>query len=262
MSLTGQDAPVSPDGVAAIAVSFQMREDTRFEWHSHSDHQLVWAARGALVVTTEPASYVLPPTRALWIPAATPHETRASTTSMMRSLYLRPARCPIHWSMPTPVLVSPLLAELISYLEGERPEGHARARAQALVCDLLAPIRTAAIELRLPRDDRAHLVATTLLEHPGDRRTLAAWGREVGASDRTLARIFVAETGLTFGRWRTLARLRTALEMLADGVPVKAVAPSVGYETTSAFVAAFRAETGVSPGSYFRDPAPRGRWLQ
>ena len=245
------------DGAAAIATSFQMSAQTRFEWHSHSDHQLVWASRGALIVLIETASYVLPPTRALWIPSATPHDTRAAKTATMRSLYLRPARCPLDWSQPRPVSLGPLLAELINYLEGERLEGPARARAEALVYDLLVPIRTAAIEVRPPRDDRANQVAAGLLADPRDRRKLAEWGQEVGASDRTLARIFVAETGVTFGRWRTLVRLQAALELLAEGLPVKAVAPAVGYETTSAFVAAFRAETGVSPGNYFRDAGSR-----
>jgi AraC-like DNA-binding protein len=254
MSLTGQNDSLATDSTMAIAASFRITSQTRFEWHSHSDHQLVWAARGVLIVLIETASYVLPPTRALWIPAATPHDTRATTTATMRSLYLRPARCPLDWPEPRPVSVSPLLAELIRHLETERLDGPARARAEALVYDLLVPIPTAAIEVRLPRDDRANRVAAALLADPRDRRKLAEWGQQVGASDRTLARIFVAETGLTFGRWRTLARLQAALELLADGLPVKAVAPAVGYETTSAFVAAFRAETGVSPGSYFREP--------
>jgi AraC-like DNA-binding protein len=258
MSLTRHGDPRSVDGVAAIAASFQMIPETGFEWHSHSDHQLAWAAGGVLIILIDTWSYVLPPTRALWIPAATPHEARATTAATMRSLYLRPARCPLDWPEPRPVSVSPLLAELISHLGDERVGGPARARAEALVYDLLVPIRTAAIELPLPRDDRANQVAAALLASPRGRRTLAEWGREVGASDRTLARIFVEETGLAFGRWRTRARLQAALELLAEGVSVKAVAPAVGYETTSAFVAAFRGQTGVSPGKYFRDAGATG----
>jgi len=257
MSLDGQSAPSTPERPALIVADFQMTPDTRFEWHSHSDHQLAWASRGVLVVLTESGSYVLPPTRALWIPAVTPHETRSSGTATMRSLYLRPAACPVRWSAPTPVSVTPLLGELITYLHEDGLAGEARARAEALVYDLLAEIPTATIELRLPSDSRAGAVAAALRAEPADPRTLAEWGRHVGASSRTLARLFLAETGLPFGRWRTLARLQAALEMLADGTPVKAVAAAVGYETTSAFVAAFRAETGITPGSYFRSSSLR-----
>ena len=83
-------------------------------------------------------------------------------------------------------------------------------------------------------------MAQTLRADPADRRTLQEWGQQVAASGRTLARAFVAETGVPFGRWRTLLRLQAALPMLADGEPVSRVAGRVGYDTPSAFVAAFR----------------------
>jgi AraC-like DNA-binding protein len=84
--------------------------------------------------------------------------------------------------------------------------------------------------------------------------TLFQLGRKVGASGRTLERSFLAQTGLSFGRWRTLLRLKAALPRLASGEPVSAVAGDIGYESASAFVAAFRRETGVTPADYFRQP--------
>jgi AraC-like DNA-binding protein len=80
----------------------------------------------------------------------------------------------------------------------------------------------------------------------------------VGASGRTLAREFVAEAGVPFGRWRTLLRLQAALSMLAAGQPVSRVAGRVGYENPSAFVAAFRRQTGLTPAAYFRDETSAG----
>ncbi len=77
----------------------------------------------------------------------------------------------------------------------------------------------------------------------------------VGASSRTLARAFLGDTGLSFGRWRTLVRLQASLPYLAEQVPVSAVARRVGYRTTSAYVAAFRTHTGVTPGRYFQPPS-------
>lgn len=73
----------------------------------------------------------------------------------------------------------------------------------------------------------------------------------MGASARTLARAFAAETGLTFQQWRTHARLRAALPMLAHNAPLESVAHRVGYRSASAFVAAFRREVGATPGDYF-----------
>ena len=241
MSLNGQ----------AIVCTFPMPLGRRFEWHHHDKHQLAWSSEGVLVVRTEHGSYVLPPSRALWIPAGVSHETTASGVAVLRSVYIRRRGCKIDWTQPTPVVMSPLLRELVPHLEDESLTGAARERAEAMLFDLLVPLAIATIEVRLPDDDRAREVADALLEDPADDRTLHEWGRHVGASSRTLARVFLAETGLSFGRWRTLARLQAALLQLAEGLPVGLVAARVGYRTPSAFVAAFRAHTGSTPGSYF-----------
>ena len=228
-----------------------MPPGTKFEWHSHGDHQLAWSPEGVLVVLTERGSYVLPPARALWIPAGVVHETQASGAAVLRSVYIRPHSCPIGWDAPTPVVVSPLLRELIPHLEDKALDDDERRRAEAMLFDLVVPLALPTIDVRLPADDRARAVAEGLLADPGDGRTLHAWGHDVGASSRTLARVFIAETGLSFGRWRTLARLQAALLQLAEGVPVGVVSSRVGYRTPSAFVAAFRAHTGTTPGRYF-----------
>ena len=239
------------DAAAVFVATFPMPAGTRFDWHTHEDHQLAWAASGVLTVLTSAATWVLPPTRALWIPAGLPHETASDGRATMRSLYIRPGLSPVAWAEPTPVGASPLLAELIGYLGGPLA-AERRAHAEALLADLLAPMPMTTIQVRLPVSEPARQVAQALHDDPSDRRTLAEWGRQVAASGRTLARAFVAETGVPFGRWRTLLRLQAALPMLARGEPVSRVAGRVGYDTTSAFVAAFRRETGQTPGSFFR----------
>jgi AraC-like DNA-binding protein len=225
--------------------------------------RLAWSPEGVLVVLTEGgASHVLPPSRALWIPAGTVHETRAAGAAVLRSVYLEPLRCPIGWRAPTPVAVSPLLGGLIHHLDDRRVGADERSRAEAVLFDLLLPLRIATIDFRPPTDPRARDVSDALLADPADPRTLHEWGHVVGASTRTLARAFLSDTGLSFGRWRTLVRLQASLPHLAEQMPVNAVARLVGYRTTSAYVAAFRAHTGVTPGRYFQRPLtaslPRG----
>ena len=232
-----------------------MPAGTRFDWHTHEDHQLAWAATGVLTVLTgevDGRPGCLPPTRALWIPAGLPHETASDGRATMRSLYIRPGLSPVSWTDPTPVAASPLLAELIGYLgEPGLPAGH-RAHGEVLLADLLTPVPVTTIGVRLPSAPTARRVAEALRADPADRRTLREWGRAVGASERTLARAFAAEAGVPFGRWRTRLRLQAALSMLAAGQPVSRVAGRVGYDTPSAFVAAFHRETGQTPGSFFR----------
>jgi AraC-like DNA-binding protein len=223
-----------------------------FDWHTHVDHQLAWAASGVLTVRTRESAWVLPTTRALWIPAGVRHETLSAGAATMRSAYVRPAQCPIGWTEPTPVSGSPLMAELIGYLEDPALDGRRRANAEGVLVDILRPVAMTTIEIRMPADDRARQVADLISANLADGRTLAEWGRAVGASERTLARAFLADTGVSFGRWRTLLRLRAALGALAAGEPVGNVARHVGYDSDSAFVQAFRRATGVTPSMYFR----------
>lgn len=224
----------------------------RFDWHTHAKHQLAWAPRGVIAVETDQATFVLPPTRALWIPARARHEVRAEGGVELRALYIRPKGCRIKWKHATAVAISPLTAELIGYLTDEKLSGARQLNAEAVLLDLLEPVRITTIEVRLPAEVPARIVAEALMTRPADRATLAGWGRRVGASERTLARSFMAGCGMSFGRWRTLARLQSALPRLGAGAPVSVVAREVGYDTASAFVAAFRRETGVTPAAYFR----------
>jgi AraC-like DNA-binding protein/quercetin dioxygenase-like cupin family protein len=248
-----QDLAFERDSDAAvIVVTFPMPAGLVFDWHTHADHQLAWAASGVLTVRTDSATWMLPPTRALWIPAGLRHETLSAGAATMQTLYIRPDLCPVSWPDFTPVMASPLLAEMIGYLAGHGLDAERRARAEAVLVDLLRPVPMTAIEVRLPVEERAREVAEALVENPADTRSLAQWGREVGASERTLARGFVAGTGIPFGRWRSQVRLQAAISALAAGEPVGNVARRVGYETASAFVAAFRQQTGMTPSMYFR----------
>jgi len=248
MSRTGQPPVCPPDGF--FVATFPMPAGTLFNWHTHTDHQLAWASAGVLTVLTEGATWVLPTSRALWIPAGRPHETGASAQATMRSVYVPPGLSPVDWADPTVIAASPLLAEVVGYLAGELTAAR-RAHAEALLSDLLTPIPVTRLDVRFPADPLAGPVARALRDNPADQRTLAEWGRAVGASERTLARAFVAGAGLPFGQWRTRLRIQSALPLLAAGEAAGRVAYRVGYETPSAFTAAFRRLTGVTPAAYF-----------
>jgi AraC-like DNA-binding protein len=111
----------------------------------------------------------------------------------------------------------------------------------------------------MPRDRRLRRLCTALLAAPGDSRTLGAWARSANASARTLARLFVAETGLTFGAWRQQARVLEAMGRLGGGQAVTEVALDLGYDSVSAFSAMFRRASGAPPSTYrpAREPLTR-----
>src|SRR5271154_6571047 len=118
MSPDGQREGRSPDSVSGLDVcTFGMPAGTVFDWHVHDDHQLAWAASGVLTVRSGTEAWVLPPTRALWIPAGVRHETLSEGVATMRTAYVRPGTCSIAWTTCTPVVVSPLVAELLVHLE-------------------------------------------------------------------------------------------------------------------------------------------------
>jgi AraC-like DNA-binding protein len=237
---------MSRDGQALMVLSVTMPKGQWFDWHVHPEHQFAWAAEGTLTVQIGDAAYVLPPSRALWIPAGTLHRTGAASASSMHSVYFGGRQ----WVQPTVVAVGPLLAELIRHLADLTLPTAPRRRAEAVLRDLLVPVPVSTIHVPTV-SKRLSLIARALTDDPADDRDLAAWGRLVGASSRTLARAFVAETGMTFGAWRTQVRLLASLPLLAAGMPVATVARRVGYATPSAFVAAFRRVTDTTPGAYF-----------
>ena len=248
MSSDGQSVDRSlPAGLAV-----ELGPTEGFELHAHDRHQLALAARGVLLLNSVGRSWVLPRTRALWIPAGVRHSVAVSGPTTMLSTYVEPDRCPFRWVEPTVVGASGLLGELVAHLAQPDLPAASRRRAEAVLWDLMVPLPVTTLSPPLPVDERARQVAESLLADVTDDRSLAAWGRAVGASGRTLARLFAAETGMGFERWRTTARLAAALPLLAAGAAVGTTAHRVGYATPSAFVAAFRREVGTTPADYFR----------
>jgi len=244
----GEELLVSANAIALER--FDMAPGEEFARHVHDEHQLAWASDGVLMVDVGDRCWVLPPHLALWIPAGTWHATVAVRESVLQGIYVDAARSPIGWDAVTVVAMSPLARHLVEHLAGDLADAE-RTRAEAVLADVLRPVGGSSVELPMPRDVRARRIAELLLADPADRRGLEELGRQVGGSARTLLRLFLAETGMTFSEWRVHARLQAAVPLLAEGMPVARVADRVGYATPSAFVAAFRRVTGRTPAAYF-----------
>jgi AraC-like DNA-binding protein len=228
--------------------------------HAHDWHQLIYGSFGVMTVSTTRGAWVIPPHRAVWVPAGTEHWIELSGSVLMQSLYvaaglsaLLPAEC-------CAVNVSPLLRELMLHIAAPETPGRGpavRRRLLAVLLDQLEALPTIPLQLPLPRDPRARRVAEWLREHSDAPGLLKQVARRSGASVRTVERLFLAETGMTFGKWRQQLRLLNALRELAKGRPVTAVALEVGYDSPSAFIAMFRAALGTTPTRYFAAPAAR-----
>ena len=236
-------------------LSYDYPSGHRVEPHRHDEHQLLFASAGVMTVQTPEGSWIVPPHRAVWIPAQMEHSIRMSGEVAMRTLYV-PRSFARNLARSCRVLdVTPLVRELVLAAVargGLDPAVRADANVFRLLVDQLRTLPTPAFHLSFPRDPRALRVATRLDQRPDEPGSAADLARGSGASQRTIERAFRAETGMSLGAWRQQLRLGRALEQLAAGDSVTAVAIDSGYSSPSAFVAAFKATFGRTPGRYFR----------
>lgn len=222
--------------------------------HFHDWHQLLYARSGVMRVQTGQGVWVVPPSRAVWIPATTVHEVQPVRKIALRNIYLDPRvfdgmldNCCV---VDVPALLRELVLKVCALPVDYQQQG-ADSRLVAVLVDQLKAVEQAAFHLPRPTDPRLRQVCDALLQDPADRRTLQQWGETLACSSRTLARLFLAQTGMSFGHWRTQAKLLAALVMLAEGRAVVDVALSLGYDSQSAFIAMFRRATGTTPARYF-----------
>jgi AraC-like DNA-binding protein len=247
--------PTRPDELdqPVVVRSHRYPEANAHGAHSHRKAQLVWSHDGVVTVSTTAGSWVVPPRWAVWVTSWLEHDVQARGECTMHGVYVEPGQ-PGAPTAPGAVSVTPLLRELLlSLLEVgdsyqlDGPHG----RLAAVVLDQLVNIDRAPVRVPVVRDPLLLPIASAASD---DARTLAEWGRELGASERTLARRFRADTGLTFGQWRTQARLAAALQLLAGDASIGVTARSVGYSNQSAFIEVFRRTLGVTPARYFAPP--------
>jgi AraC-like DNA-binding protein/mannose-6-phosphate isomerase-like protein (cupin superfamily) len=234
---------------AAPTVTLRLASGDRIPAHRHDDHQIVYAGRGVLAVTTDKGSWVAPATKAIWIPAGTFHAHRAYGELKLHTVGLVATDNPLDLDSPTVLTVAPLLRELIIAYTGDNADTPARSRLRAVLLDQLRSSGQEPLHVPSPTAPLLAAVCDILLADPGDRRTLAELGHAVGASDRSLSRLFRQDLGMTFPQWRTQLRLHRALVLLAERTPVTTVAHQCGWSSASAFIDVFRRSFGHTPGA-------------
>jgi AraC-like DNA-binding protein len=233
-----------------------LRHRERIDRHDHAEQQLLYPSSGLLIVSTTHGSWVVPPQRAVWLPAAVAHAHQAYGATQVRTVAFPVDVNPLGLTQPTVLSVSRLLRELIiAITDDPARRGEEQHDLKRVALHQLRPAPALQFHLPQPGDERLRDVTAILAEDPGSDRTLAELGRAVGAGERTLSRLFRAETGMTFPQWRAQLRLHHSLTLLASGLSVTATAITCGYSTPSAFTAAFHATFGTTPGTYRKDLA-------
>ena len=225
----------------------------------------MYAARGVLSVHTERGTSIVPANRVAWTPAGFTHYHRAHSETDMRILFLPPSLARLAPGHPAVFMVSGLAREILLTLTGPRNYDRAAhdydsaartydraglARLRRVLVDELHEAHEQPLQLPEPRDDRLQAVAEMLYKQPGDNTSLAELGQAIGASGRTLSRLFHNELGMTFYEWRTQLRIYHALVLLADGHDTTHVAHACRWANPSSFIAAFTSIIGTTPGRH------------
>ncbi|MBO4224914.1 helix-turn-helix domain-containing protein [Bradyrhizobium neotropicale] len=222
--------------------------------HSHPKGQLLYAIEGVMIVRSAEGTWVVPPSRALWLPAGLEHDVKMSGAVKIRTVFID-ATAIQH--MPTKscvIEVSPLLRELIvaavriplDYQDGGRDE-----RLMRLLADEVTVSDVLPLHLPLPEDGRIKFICEAMIDQPSDISTAEQWAARLNVTAKTVHRLFVKETGMTFAQWREQARLLLALRKLASGERVIDVAFDCGYASQSAFTAMFRRHFGKPPSEFY-----------
>ncbi|PWE53395.1 AraC family transcriptional regulator [Metarhizobium album] len=251
---TACDLSLSRGPAMAMRVDFADYEAEGHQ-HQHPQGQLILALHGAVTCTAESGVWIVPPDCGLWVPGGVPHSNRVTSNARLTYLFVEPGAAMLPAECCT-LSVSPMLREMIHRLadlpERDRRDAHVD-RLMRVMLDELALMPRERLELPVSDHPKIALIAAALLSDPSDRRTLGQWAEHVAVSERSLKRLMVQETGLSFGRWRRQLHLVIALRELAGGATVQKVAGDLGYETTTAFIVMFRKALGTTPSRYFAD---------
>src|SRR5450432_1794776 len=243
------------DGVHLVSRAY--RKGVRLGTHMHREAQLVYAARGTMQVTTPKGRWLVPPDRAVWVPARLEHSIDVLADIEMRTLYFDLAwlaREDRSESLDCEfvVRVSRLLHEtILALFDGQGNPDRTTLLVRLAVLEL-HHAEDSATFIPLPHEPRCRRAADIVLGDPTAAHEIETLAREVGTSARTLSCLFSSENQLSFNRWCQRARIAAAIERLSvdANLSVKQLASDLGYASVPAFSHAFRQVTGKTPTEF------------
>ena len=240
----------------AVVTANDYADGRHFAVHTHRRGQFAYAACGVITVFTQQGNWVVPPHRAIWVPAGVPHEMSMSGPVTMLNTYIRthaatrlnlPVQCQVFG-------VSTLLRELLTRaidIPALYEKDHLHGRLMTLLLDEIADMRPLSLNAPLPNDPRLAPICRHLLEQPSLETSIDDMTQRLGMSRRTFTRLFRQQTGISFVEWRQQACLLAAVVRLGNGESVTRVAIDLGYSSSSAFTSVFRRVLGEVPSRYF-----------
>ncbi|MEM9633250.1 MAG: helix-turn-helix transcriptional regulator [Pseudomonadota bacterium] len=214
--------------------------------HCHKRDQLLYAISGVMRVSASDTSWIVPPDRALLMPAGQQHSVEMHGEVQMRTLYISPVRQAEMKVLSVPSLLRELIVSLaqepMDYSNNDRAN-----RIAELIAIELELCETLPLSIPLPADPRLQKLCLRIMEDPSLSASFDQLSEETGASAKTLARLCIKQLGMSLGEWRRRVRFASAMELLAKGTPIKVAASLCGYSSAAAFSHAFRKEFRIRP---------------
>lgn len=238
-----------------IARVSEMPENYIVEEHQHPWGQLAYCSSGIMKVEVPGASFIIPPKRALWVPKHTPHIVSTKFGLSFRSLYIDNSVSSCLPNKTEAINVDNLLRELILKIAQWGEDYQLTEKKQRHIYFLLDELEAASrapLHLNMPQDRRLLKITDLICSEPSDNTSLQTWSESVGATPRTINRLFQKETKMGFIEWRQRLRILYSLERIEKGDKISSLALDLGYESDSAFISMFKKHLGVSPKRYFK----------
>lgn len=225
------------------------------DWHCHSRGKIFCVESGLLHVSTPDGSWILPSNRAGWIPPSVMHKIRICGRVKGWVIFILPQKCQ---NLPNTSHVIPmsdvLRALALRAADWDKTSSLTKEQENiaSIICDEVKSAPEKALHLPMPKSEKLLKVANAIIDEPSISISHEEWASFGAMSPRTLRRMFLNETGLSFSRWRQQAQLAKGMDMLAKGESVTLVSDSLGYASPSNFIAMFRKAFGKTPKQYFR----------
>jgi AraC-like DNA-binding protein/quercetin dioxygenase-like cupin family protein len=237
-----------------------MPAGVRVARHTHAWAQVAYASRGVLRMTTVGTTWMVPPSRAIWVPPHVLHEVTIVEEAFLRTLYVYEDAVPPALDACRVVEVSGLLREVIAALDTPELTPARERLLGSLALDEIIRSEPLPLAVPMPTEKRLRALCEAVLADPAATDSLERSASAVGASTRTIARLFRQELGVSFSQWRQQAVLARAIPLLSQGRPLAQVAQTLGYQSQSAFSAMFRRQFGESPRAFIVRGAEHREW--
>jgi AraC-like DNA-binding protein/mannose-6-phosphate isomerase-like protein (cupin superfamily) len=251
----GSDIDDIPRPIVAAGLN-QVMSRLELPEHRHRKSELIYTVKGVLTCEIDGSLWTVPPQCAVWIPSGTPHRCQAFGKTEYYGLFIDPD---VSRKLPQScctMSVSPLLREALiraAQFPAMYPLDGPEVRLLPVILDELSTARTEDHRLPLPSDPSLRRLLDMMMSAPEDKSSMAQWAARSALSERTLSRKIRQETGMSLWRWRHQLHVTLALQRMATGDSVQAVALDLGYETASSFITMFKKTIGKPPGRYLTE---------